>query len=95
MCPGPIGEGGVGTRRRPLPQPLTGGTVTPTITPDIGLTTRRGPCIRPRLELFTCLRLGLCMRPYQGLGMAEGSSVPGSGYRYPEWGFRCRFTYRS
>jgi hypothetical protein len=67
----------------------------PTIAPDIGTTTRRGPCICPRLELFTCLRLGLCMLPRQGPCTGEVSSGPGLGYRYREWGSRCLFTYRS
>src|SRR5512136_2531080 len=91
MYPGLIGEEGVGIHLR-LPQPLTRGTVTPTITPDIGITTRRGPCMHPRLESCTYRRPLLYTHPYRGLCMVEATWVAGSGYRYPEWGFRFRFT---
>jgi hypothetical protein len=91
MQPGRIGEEGVRIHLLP-PQPLTGGTVTPTITPDIGTTTRQGPRICPRLESFPYRRLLSYTRPHQGLGMVEATWVAGSGYRYPVWGFRFRFT---
>lgn len=91
MYPGLMGEKGVGTRG-PLPEPLTGGTVTPTITPDIGITTRRGPCMRPRLASYTYRPPLLYTHPYQGLCMGEATWVAGSGYRHPLWGFRFRFT---
>jgi hypothetical protein len=84
--PGPMGEEGVGIRH---PLLLAGGMVTPTSTPAVGTTTRRGPCICPRLELFMWLRVGLCMLRCQGLCMAEVSSGPG--YRCRGWGFRFRF----
>jgi hypothetical protein len=94
MYPGLIGEEGVGIHLL-LPEPLTGGTVTPTTTPDIGITTRRDPCICPRLESCTCRLLRLYTRPYQGLRMSEATWVAGSGYRYLEWGFRFTDTNRA
>ena len=90
MYPGRMGENGVGTPG-PSPQPITGGTVTLAITPDIGITVRRGPSMRPRLESCTYRRPLLSTHPYQGLCMVEITWVAGSGYRHPEWGFRFRF----
>ena len=83
MYPGLIGAEGVGIRL-PLPQPLTGGTVTPTITPDIGIMVRWPPCMCHRLESCTYRRPLLYTRPYQGLCMVEATWVAGSGYRYPD-----------
>jgi hypothetical protein len=50
------------------------------------------PYHHPGYRYYYAPRPAYMPPPHQGLGMVEDTWVAASGYRYPVWGFRFRFT---